>query len=117
MGRLKQDRLAAEERSRHAALLGELRNRKIDVFCWCNRCRHNTVLDVNAVTDQLGPAFPVPDIGAHLRCTGCGSKDVAARPAWPSLGQVTRHHRTHAEDDAMADAMADATSPGDPAKS
>jgi Fur family ferric uptake transcriptional regulator len=27
----------------------------------------------------------------HLRCTGCGSKDIATRPAWPSLGQVTRH--------------------------
>jgi hypothetical protein len=40
---------------------------------------------------QFGPAFPVPDIGAHLRCSGCGSKNIAARPAWPSLGQVTRH--------------------------
>jgi hypothetical protein len=26
-----------------------------------------------------------------MRCSGCGSKDVAARPDWPSLGQIARH--------------------------
>jgi hypothetical protein len=26
-----------------------------------------------------------------LRCTGCGGKDIATRPAWPGLGPVTSH--------------------------
>lgn len=92
MGRLKQDRLAAEERRRHATVLGELQHQNVDIFCWCNRCGHNAVLAVEMLIGQLGPAFPVPDIGTHLRCSSCDSKDIAARPAWPSLGQVTRHH-------------------------
>ena len=92
MGRMKQDRLAAEEQKRRATVLGELRRQKVDIFCWCNRCGHNDVLPVALFIAQLGPNFPVPDIGAHLRCTGCNSKDIAARPAWPSLGQVARHH-------------------------
>ena len=40
---------------------------------------------------ELGPQFAVPEVGARMRCTGCGAKDVATRPAWPSLGQVARH--------------------------
>ena len=103
MGRLKQDRLAAEDRQHQAILLGELRHQNVDIFCWCNRCGHNTVLDVHAVTAQLGPHLPVPEIGARLRCTGCGGKDVAARPAWPSLGQVTRHHATDTDTDGSGD--------------
>ena len=92
MGRMKQDRLAEEERRRRATVLGELRQEQVDVFCWCNRCAHNAVVPAEMLIAQLGPEFPVPDVGAHLRCSGCGSKDIAARPAWPSLGQVTRHH-------------------------
>ena len=92
MGRMKQDRLAEEERRRRATILDELRREQVDVFCWCNRCAHNAVVPVELLVAQLGPDFPVPDVGAHLRCSGCGSKDIAARPAWPSLGQVTRHH-------------------------
>ena len=92
MGRMKQDCIAEEERRRRAMVLGELRRERIDVFCWCNRCAHNAVVPVHLLIAELGPDFPVPDVGAHLRCSGCGSKDIAARPAWPSLGQRTRHH-------------------------
>ena len=92
MGRMKQDHIAAQDRQRHATALGELQRQGIDIFCWCNRCGHNAVVPVAVFVAQLGPSFPVPDIGAHLRCSGCDSKDIAARPAWPSLGQVTRHH-------------------------
>jgi hypothetical protein len=31
---------------------------------------------------QLGPDFPVPEIGTRMRCSACGAKDVATRPAW-----------------------------------
>jgi ribosomal protein L37E len=92
MGRMKQDHLAEEERRRRATVLGELRQEQVDIFCWCNRCGHNAIMPAGVLIAQLGPDFPVPDVGAHLRCSACGSKDIAARPAWPSLGQVTRHH-------------------------
>ena len=106
MGRMKQDRLAEEERRRRAVVLGKLRQEQVDVFCWCNRCAHNAVLAVEMLIAQLGPDFPVPDVGAHLRCSGCGSKDIAARPAWPSLGQVARHH-------SVRQSAADADEPAD----
>jgi hypothetical protein len=97
MGRMKQDHLAEEERRRRATVLGELRQEQVGIFCWCNRCGHNAIMPANVLIAQLGPDFPVPDVGAHLRCSGCGSKDIAARPAWPSLGQVTRHHDARKE--------------------
>lgn len=106
MGRMKRDQLAEEERHRRATVLGELRQEGIGIFCWCNRCEHNAVLPVEVLIAQFGPDFPVPDVGAQLRCSGCGSKDIAARPAWPSLGQVTRHHDTRGE-------IGDAAAPSD----
>ena len=99
MGRMKQGHIEEEEGKRHATVLGELQQDRIDIFCWCNRCGHNAVMPVDIFVAQFGPAFPVPDIGAHLRCSGCSSKDIAARPAWPSLGQVTRHHENRKPED------------------
>ena len=84
-------------------MLDELKREGIDIFCWCNRCGHNAVLPVGLVIAQLGPGFPVPEVGAHTRCGGCGGKDVATRPAWPSLGQVTRHHAAGAARDPFDD--------------
>jgi len=43
------------------------------------------------LVSQFGPHIPVPEIGARLRCSGCGAKDIATRPDWPSLGLVARH--------------------------
>lgn len=71
--------------------LGDLLDQELDVFCWCNRCSHNGTLDRMLLLRQLGPAIAVPEIGARLRCSGCGSKDVATRPAWPGHGQITHH--------------------------
>lgn len=97
MGRMKQGHLADEDGRRRATLLGELQQEQVDIFCWCNRCGHNAIVPVGVFLAQFGPALPVPDVGARLRCSGCGSKDIAARPAWPSLGQVTRHHESRAD--------------------
>lgn len=83
---------AAAERRHQAMVLAELAAQGVDVFCWCNRCGHNAVLPIAHLIRQLGPAMPVPEAGARLRCTGCGSRDVATRPAWPSPGPITRHH-------------------------
>lgn len=74
-----------------AITLAELAAAGVDVFCWCNRCGHNGVVATARLAAELGPAFAVPEVGGKMRCTGCGSKDVATRPAWPSLGPVARH--------------------------
>ena len=80
-----------EDRQRQAITLAELSTAQVDVFCWCNRCGHNAVLASARLASELGPGFPVPEIGGKLRCIGCGAKDIATRPAWPSLGPVARH--------------------------
>lgn len=71
--------------------LGALVREGLGVFCWCNRCGHNATLASDRLAAELGPDIPVPEVATRLRCSGCGSKDVAARPEWPSLGQVARH--------------------------
>ena len=91
MAGVKRSAIEAEERWRRAATLGELADEGVDVFCWCNRCSHNAVIETARLISELGPGLPVPEAGARMRCTGCASKDVATRPAWPSLGTVARH--------------------------
>lgn len=91
MGRLKNKSMAAEGGAPSPARLGEIAERNLDIFCWCNRCSHNSTLPAGLLIARLGPAIAVPEIGARLRCGSCGSKDIATRPAWPSLGQVARH--------------------------
>jgi hypothetical protein len=91
MGRIKESRQRQEDAGIRAATLGELAADGLGVFCWCNRCGHNAVLAIGRLVDELGHAFPVPEVGGRLRCTGCGGKDIATRPAWPGLGPVTSH--------------------------
>ncbi len=91
MGGFKREQLDAADRRQAATSLGELRESGIGVFCWCNRCGHNAVVPIETLIARLGPATPVPEVGAQLRCSGCAGKDIATRPAWPGLGQVARH--------------------------
>jgi hypothetical protein len=91
MSGFKRRLVEAEDRQLKAIVLAELANEKVDVFCWCNRCGHNAVVATSALIMALGPGFPVPEVGGQMRCTGCGAKDVATRPAWPSLGSVANH--------------------------
>jgi len=66
-----------------AISLGDLAQSGINILCRCHRCGHRAVLASALLQERLGPAHPVPDIARHLRCTGCGAKDVAVRPDWP----------------------------------
>ncbi len=91
MAALKRRWQNAREQQISAISLGELAEHQVDVFCWCNRCAHHAILPVPMLVAQFGLAFPVPEIGGRLRCSGCGAKDVATRPNWPSLGLVARH--------------------------
>ena len=91
MASIKRHQIEAEERRLKASKLGDLAATEVGVFCWCNRCGHNAVVATGQLIGELGPGFPVPEVGTRMRCSGCGSKDVATRPDWPGLGQVTRH--------------------------
>ena len=91
MGRIKESAQREADARLGAATLGELAADGLGVFCWCNRCGHNAVLEIGRLVGELGAAYPVPEVGSRLRCTGCGGKDIATRPAWPGLGPVTSH--------------------------
>lgn len=92
MSRLKQHAFIEREKTILPIVLGELSRRSIDVQCWCNRCPHHAILPVATLINRFGPACSVPEVGARLRCSGCGSKDVATRPNWSSLGLVAQQH-------------------------
>jgi hypothetical protein len=117
MGRIKESRHRQEDARIRAATLGELAPDGLGVFCWCNRCGHNAVLEIGRLVGELGAAFPVPEVGGRLRCTGCGGKDIATRPAWPGLGPVTSHApdpETETAEWATVPAPADQTEPEPP---
>ena len=92
MAKIKRHAIEAEDRRINAMTLGDLAREGLHVFCWCNRCSHSGVLETDPLLAELGPDFPVPDLGIKLRCSGCQSKDIATRPDWPGLGQVTNHN-------------------------
>ena len=76
------DRLiAAQDRLGRPERLGPLAARGGIIFCWCNRCSHHARLDGRQLVLTLGPDFAVPEIGARLRCSNCGAKDVATHAA------------------------------------
>lgn len=79
------------DEARRPALLGDLAGKAIGIFCWCNRCGHSASLPLDGLIARLGPAMPAPDVATRLRCSVCGTRDVATRPDWPNLGQVARH--------------------------
>ena len=97
MGKLKSHDLAHSEAARHtahpAATLGWASERGLDILCWCNRCGHNATVPTTVLARRLPSDCPVPEIGAVMRCDTCGSRDIATRPDWPSLGQVANHKR------------------------
>ena len=91
MAGTKRRKHVGEKSTQCPATLGDLESEGVDMFCWCNRCSHNAIVPIGKLTGSLGPDQPVPEIGIRMRCTVCGAKDVAARPSWPSLGQVSNH--------------------------
>ncbi|MDA7792462.1 hypothetical protein N8979_01475 [bacterium] len=66
--------------------LTDLAAESLGVFCWCNRCGHNAEMPTAPLIAHLGPLFPVPELGRHLRCSSCNARDIATRPAWPHHG-------------------------------
>jgi hypothetical protein len=81
MAGLKRALFEETENRRCATVLGELVARSADVFCWCNRCGHEGIVPIARLIAQLGPEFPVPDVGVQVRCMSCGSKNIATHPS------------------------------------
>ncbi|GAB4176954.1 MAG: hypothetical protein OHK0024_14530 [Thalassobaculales bacterium] len=79
MAKLKQQQIEVADAARRGPVLAGLAASG-GVCCWCNRCGHRAILPLSRLLAELGPAYPVAELGARLRCAGCGSKDVAARP-------------------------------------
>ena len=73
--------------------LADMMHEGLLIFCWCNRCCHNSTVDPVQLTNELGSFFPVPELSGRMRCSVCQSRDITTRPAWPHHGggQITRH--------------------------
>ncbi|RMD61143.1 MAG: hypothetical protein D6826_10665 [Alphaproteobacteria bacterium] len=87
MAGIKRLALAEADRRLAATKLGEIADLGVDVFCRCNRCGHTGLLASRHLIPVLGPATPVPEVGARVRCSRCDARDVATRPAWPGLNE------------------------------
>jgi hypothetical protein len=85
MSGFKERFIAAQERVARPDRLGALAARGGVIFCWCNRCTHHARIDGRQLSLTLGPDFAVPEIGARLRCSSCGAKDVATSADLASL--------------------------------
>ena len=72
------------------ATLGNLADQDMDVWAWCNGCFKYGAVATDGLIARLGRGFPVPDVGARMRCS-CGGRDIETRPNWPdNLGVITR---------------------------
>jgi len=74
--------------------LGNMRaNGVYSLAAYCERCHHQTLLDVNDFADDV----LVPSFGSRMVCTACGAIGADIRPNWnerapPSLFGVKRQH-------------------------
>ncbi len=81
----------AAARQYRPATLGDLADQDMAVWAWCNGCFKNGAVATDTLIARLGHSFPVPDVGARMRCS-CGGRDIDTRPNWPdNLGVITRH--------------------------
>jgi hypothetical protein len=48
------------------------------VIAICEDCKREADVNVDALPETIA----VPDVGRHLRCSGCGGKRIITRPAW-----------------------------------
>ncbi len=81
----------ATSRRYRPAILGYLADQGMDVWAWCDGCFKNGAVATDTLIARLGRDYPVPDVGARMRCS-CGVRDIETRPNWPDyLGVITRH--------------------------
>ena len=59
----------------HPATLADMIHEGLSIFCWCNRCGHNSTIDPVPLTNVLGSSFPVPELGGRMLCSLCKTTD------------------------------------------
>ena len=80
----------AASRTYRPATLSDLAAQGMAVWAWCNGCCKNRAVATDALIARLGRGYPVPDVGARMRCS-CGGLDIETRPNWPdNLGAKLR---------------------------
>ncbi|MDJ0949671.1 MAG: hypothetical protein QNJ94_12190 [Alphaproteobacteria bacterium] len=82
-----------DDRGHGLLRLGALVLLGLGVYSRCHRCGHDSSLDPHLLAAEWGPALPIAEVGARLRCPGCGSRDVATRPDWPALAHIADEQR------------------------
>lgn len=83
MGKLKNHFLQVEDQALCPVRLDDLKDAAAHVEAWCNRCGHYRTMEPEHLVKRLGPHVCVSEIGVHMECESCNSKDIAARPVWP----------------------------------
>ncbi len=69
---------------RRPAKLDDLAMNNVGILCWCNKCRHRVSVPFGFAIALFGRDCPVPRIAHRLRCSKCGSRNVATFPDRPS---------------------------------
>ena len=55
--------------------LGGVQRTHMQLIAWCHACLHQVEPDIAALVERYGPELSVPQWGARLRCSKCGSRD------------------------------------------
>jgi hypothetical protein len=56
--------------------LGNAAAAHVRLIVWCRLCGYRAELDPAVQAAACGDETPVPEWGARLRCSGCGSRDT-----------------------------------------
>lgn len=68
--------------------LNGLKSKGLDVWSWCLASHREAVVPVDELLERLPGGFAVPDVGTVLKCSECGQKVPAVRPAWTRVDQI-----------------------------
>lgn len=49
----------------------------LGIIAHCRACRHEKELDLRAMIEAMGPAYPTLKIAEALLCVGCGARGAA----------------------------------------
>ena len=71
MGWHKRQHTALDE-PKNPTTLADMIHEGLSVFCWCNRCGHNSTIDPVPLATALGSLFPVPELGGRKVLTDMG---------------------------------------------
>ena len=69
--------------------LGNMREHgieRVEVTCVAAECGYSKSIAVSTWPD----AFPVPDVGARLKCPKCGAPELDSRPDWTGFKSAGR---------------------------